>query len=164
MNCKKCWMYKATDKSKCCCNATKFNADKLSKKTRKEKAPTPIKQVSDKKAAERKTRWSFLQHYAKLAKWHFDSHWDGTCMYCWSKFNIETDFVDNRVAFAHILAKWDPLYKHLAMFKNNIAIVCSETCHKDMDSEICVLWIKPDLKIKIEWGETIDVKNLSSYL
>ena len=164
MNCKKCWMYKMTDKQACACNAKKFNADKLSKKTRKEKAPTPIKNISDKKAKEKRERGSFLQHYAKLAKWHFDQHWDGICMYCWNKFNIETDFVDNRVAFAHILAKWDPLYRHLAMFKNNISIVCSETCHTDQDQEICELWIKPILKIKIEAWETIDVKNLSSYL
>jgi hypothetical protein len=62
------------------------------------------------------------------------------------------------------LAKGDVLFKHLAMFKNNIAIVCSETCHNDMDQEICELKIKPILKIKIESGETIDVKNLSSYV
>lgn len=164
IRCSKCHMLKIDDKSKCACNVKKFDEAKLSKKTREEKAPTPIKQVSEKKAAEKKERWSLIEFYAKLAKWYFNENWDWKCEYCWNTFNIEHDFVDNRVAFAHILAKWDALYKHLATFKNNIAIVCGEKCHKWMDSEICKLWIKNILKTKIESWEKINVSNLSSYL
>jgi len=36
------------------------------------------------------------------------------------------------------------------MFTNNIAIVCSEICHNDMDEEICKLILKPKLKKLIE--------------
>lgn len=164
IKCKKCYMLKIDEKSKCACNIKKFDESKLSKKTKEEKDPTPIKQVSEKKASERKERWSLIDFYSKLAKWHFDENWDWPCEYCWSIFNIIYDFVDNRVAFAHILAKWDPLYKHLATFKNNVAIVCSEDCHKEMDAEICRLWIKNELKQRIESWEKIIVSNLSSYL
>lgn len=164
MNCKKCWMYKVTEKCKCACNATKFNADKLVKKSDWLKRQEPIKKISDKKAAENKERWSLIQFYSQLAKWHFDENGDGVCEYCKGTFNIEHDFVDNRVAFAHILAKGDPLFKHLAVFKNNVAIVCSEKCHKAMDAEICRLWIKNVLKEQIEAWKKIKVSDLSSYI
>lgn len=153
-------MLKMTENSKCACNIKTFN----SKKEEKKENPKPIKKISDKKAEEIKERGSFLKFYANLAKWHFNKYGDGVCEYCSKTFNIERDFIDNRVAFAHILAKWDPLYKHLCTFKNNIAIVCSEKCHKSMDAEICRLWIKNILKEKIERLEKIDVRNLSSYL
>lgn len=159
IKCKKCWMLKISEKQKCACNAKKFNEEKLIKKAN----PQPIAKVSEKKKAEVKERWSLIDFYSKLAKWHFNEHWDWKCQYCGWKFNI-TDFVDNRVCFAHILAKWDALYKHLATFKNNLAIVCGEACHKDMDSEICQLKLKNTLKLKIENWEKIDVWNLSSYL
>lgn len=160
MQCKKCWMYKISENQKCACNAKKFNEEKLSKKAN----PQPIKQVSDKKAAEKKERWSLIEFYSKISKLYFNEYWEWACEYCWKQFNIKYDLIDNRVAFAHILAKWDPIFKHLATFKNNIAIVCSEKCHKWMDAEICRLWIKNELKTKIESWEKINVSNLSLYL
>lgn len=156
-------MFKIDEKSKCACNVKKFDEKKLSKQTRQKKPQKPIKQISEKKAQENKNRWSLIEFYQKVAKWHFDKYWDGICEYCWAKFNIQ-DFVDNRVAFAHILAKWDPFYKHLATFKNNIAIVCSESCHKEMDAEICRLNIKNTLKSEIENWKKINVWNLASYI
>lgn len=161
--CKGCWMFKISDKQQCACNAKKFDEAKLSKKTAEPKRQEPIKKVSDKKATEVKDRWSLIQFYAMLAKWHFDENGDGICEYCTSKFNIEHDFIDNRVAFAHILAKGDPLFRHLAVFKNNVAIVCSETCHKAMDAEIWRLWIKNTLKGLIEAWQKINVSNLAAY-
>lgn len=162
--CKSCGMYKMTPDQKCACNAKKFDEAKLSKKPEgSQQRQEPIKKVSDKKAAEVKERWSLIQFYALLAKDHFDENGDWPCEYCTSQFNIQHDLIDNRVAFAHILAKGDPLFKHLAMFKNNVAIVCGEKCHTGMDAEICRLGIKPTLQRYIEAWKKINVANLAAY-
>jgi len=157
IRCTKCHMFKIDNKSKCACNVKKFDDKKLSGSKK------PIKQISDKKRAEIKKRWSLLDFYSRIAKKHFDDAGDWICEYCGSKFNI-LDFIDNRVCFAHILPKGDPLYRHLATFENNIAIVCGDTCHKDMDSEICRLWIRPELQKQIEDGKKICVSELENYI
>lgn len=163
-NCKKCWMLKMTPDSKCLCTAKKFNADKLSKQTRKETKPKAIKPVSDKRKALNEKRWRFDLFFQKLVKKKVDKEWNGVCEYCKKPFNIQYDVINQLVCFAHILSKGDPFFVHLAMFVNNIAFVCSEKCHKDMDAEICVLWIKKELQREIESWKTIDVSDLQKYV
>jgi hypothetical protein len=50
------------------------------------------------------------------------------------------------------------------MFPNNIAVVCSNKCHNDMDEEICKLLLKPILKKHIENWKKIQVNDLVKYL
>ena len=164
INCSKCGMMKMTLKSKCWCTAKKFNADKLSKQTRKESKAKPIAKVSEKRKALNQSRWRFDTMFKLIAKRKCDSKWNAVCEYCKTPFNLQFDFINQTVAFAHILSRWDVSYVHLAMFMNNIAFVCSEKCHTDMDAEICVLWIKKELQKRIEQLEIIDVSDLQKYV
>lgn len=163
-SCKKCWMYKMTDKQACLCNATKFNEDKLSKKTRKETKQKAIPQKSEKRKALDKARWWFDVLFKKVAKKRLDEWWNWNCEYCWKRFNIQFDVLNQSSCFAHILSRWDVEYKHLAMYENNIALTCWEVCHKNMDSEICVLIIKKELQKRIEKLEKINVWDLNIYV
>lgn len=164
LRCKKCFIMKITDKSDCLCNIKKFDEKKLSKQTRVEKKPKAIKQVSEKKAKQIKERWSLDNFYQKLSKKHFDKDGNWVCEYCKAPFNIQYDVINQRTCFAHILDKWDPLYRHLAVFNNNVAIVCGEKCHKDMDAEICTLILKPTLQKLIEDWKKINVSDLNQYI
>lgn len=163
-NCKKCWFLKMTPNSKCACNVKKFNEAKLSKKTRVEKKPKAIAKVSEKKKKSDKARWNVSLLFQKIAKKRLDKGGNWVCEYCSKPFNIKYDVINQTVCFAHILSKWNVDFKHLAMFENNIALVCSETCHKELDAEICVLWIKKELQSRIERLEKIDVWDLNQYI
>lgn len=151
ITCKKCWMWKTDEKWKCACTKKVKKKDKW------------IKKISNKKKKEIKKRWSLIKFYQKISQNYFDENWNWKCEYCWKEFNI-WQVLDQRTCFAHILAKWDVKYKHLSVFPNNIAIVCWEKCHKDMDMEISILWIKKELQGKIENWEKIKVNNLEKYL
>lgn len=161
MQCKKCWQWKMTPDQKCWCSKVKF--DDWSRLVKKKK-PKPIPQVSEKRKAVNKARWRFDVFFQKVAKKKVNDKGDWVCEYCKTKFNLQYDVINQTVCFAHILSKWDPHFVHLAMFFNNIAFVCSEKCHKEMDSEICVLWLKPELKKRIEAWDQIDVWDLNQYI
>ena len=162
-NCKKCWYYKISEKQKCCCNTKKFDEKKLSKKTREVKKPKPIAQKSEKRKALDEKRGWFDILFKKIAKKRLDEWWNWNCEYCWKRFNIQ-ELLNQTTCFAHILSRWDVEFVHLAMFENNIALTCWETCHKNLDSEIATLKIKKELKKRIESLEKIDVWDLQKYI
>lgn len=162
INCKECWQMKINEQSKkCLCHAKKITGDKLSKKTRKTQQPYEIPKVSKKKE-QNKNKWKLSLVFKKIAKKKCDSKWNAVCEYCGENFNIQYDLINQTVCFAHILSRRE--YKPLELLMNNIAFVCSEKCHKDMDSEICVLKIKKDLEKCILRHKTIDVSNLQKYI
>jgi len=158
-NCKKCFMLKMTPNSKCACSNIKF--DDGSRLVTKKK-PKAIPQKSEKKMVADKARWKVDIIFKKIASEKCNSKGDGVCEYCDAEFNIQFDCINQTVCFAHILS-WRE-FKPLYMLQNNIAFVCSEKCHKEMDAEICVLWIKPELQRLITNLKSIDVWNLVKYV
>lgn len=157
-NCKKCFMYKMTDNQPCACNVKKFDENKLSKKTKKEKTPTTIKQVSDKKKQRLKTNWSewdlFKKIYKKLNKKLLHE-----CIICSATVD-EDDVIP--ACFPHILPKGKfPEYRY---FENNIWFVCWIEHHEKFDDAINNFkndkWLKELEKIIKNWG----VPDLENYI
>ena len=151
-------MMKLDLKSSCACNAKKFNADKLSKKTRKAKVPTVIKKVSEKKKERLKNNWTewqmFKNIYKKLCK-----EWLHECIIC-SEIVDEDDVIP--ACFPHILPKWKfPEYRY---FNNNIWFVCWIDHHAKFDEAINNFkqdkWLIELEKIIKNW----DVPDLSDYI
>lgn len=124
--CPKCYMMKISEKSKCNCNAKKFNEEKLVKKS----DPKPIAQISEKRQERLKDNWSegelFKKIYKKLAK-----SWNNKCIIC--QKIVKEDEVSPS-CFPHILAKGKfPEYRY---FENNIWFVCGISHHKSFDEAI----------------------------
>ena len=127
LNCKGCWMLKIDIKSKCACNVKKFDDKKLSKKTKEEKAPKPVKKVSEKRKERLKTNWTegdlFKNIYRKLCK-----KWMHECIIC-SELVDEDDVLP--ACFPHILPKGKfPAYRY---FENNVWFVCWIEHHDKFD-------------------------------
>lgn len=150
--CKWCWMLKFTDKTKCNCNAKKFNEEKLIKKA----APKPIAKISKKKQERIKDNWSewilFKKIYSKLAK-----KWLHKCMVCW----VIVDEEDvNPSCFPHILPKWK--YPEYRYFENNIWFVCWIEHHTKFDEAINnykeINWLL-ELETQIKNWNSIDISN-----
>lgn len=134
--CKKCFMFKVTEKSSCACNANKFNADKLSKKTRKETPQKPIAQVGEKRK-KRITSWgSEFQFFKKLFITRKKTG-ENICWICNKK--ITEEHIDNTFnawvsCFPHILSKKN--YPDFRLLKNNIWLVCDSHCHSRFDEAV----------------------------
>lgn len=123
-------MLKIDSKSKCLCTVKTFNEKKLSKKTKQDKKPTPIKQISEKKKERIKENWSewelFKKIYRKLAK-----SWQNECIIC-SEVPDEDDIIP--ACFPHILPKGKfPEYRY---FENNVWFVCWVEHHNKFDEAI----------------------------
>lgn len=131
INCKGCGMMKLDTKSKCACNVTKpFDAKKLSKKTKEEKKPKAIKQVSEKKKERLKTNGTegemFKKEFLKREKNNTNY-----CMICKCEV-LKEDFVP--ACIPHILPKSKyPTYRY---FTNNLGFVCWISDHNKFDEAI----------------------------
>lgn len=121
--CKKCWMLKIDEKSKCACNAKPFNEKKLFK-------DKPIAQISEKKQKRIKENWSEMQLFKKVFI-KYKKQWKNKCQVCQKILN-EDDL--NPSCFPHILPKWK--YPEFRYFENNIWLVCGINCHSNFDKII----------------------------
>ncbi len=163
MNCKKCWMYKAFEKQTCACNPKKFNADKLSKKTRKEVAPKPIARVWEKRKKRIAQWWSEFAFFKKLFTTRKKS-WENFCWVCKSRIteqSIDETFNAWVSCFPHILSKKN--YPDFRLLKNNIWLVCNSWCHDRFDEAVNNYkeenWLEM-LETVIKNWESPELKNL----
>ena len=122
------------------------------KPPKKEKKNKPLKKISDKRR-ERLGKYSekdlFREILINKSKW-----WTLTCEVCWEIFTIESR-ISQPTTFAHIIPK--SYNSKLRLFKNNIAIVCWEHCHKTVDKYVA--WNKLEIEQKILNWETININD-----
>lgn len=129
IKCKKCFLLKIDDKSKCACNIKPFNEKKLFKER--------IAQVSEKKKERIKEEWSEIDFFKKLFK-KLQKENKNKCIIC---KKILTEENVNPSCFAHILPKWR--FPEFRYFENNIWLVCWIEHHNKLDE---LVW---EIKIKI---------------
>jgi hypothetical protein len=158
-------MFKITPSSTCACNAKKFDEAKLSKKTKTEKKPKAIKQVSDKKKEAIKNGKSegpfFKQIFKKKVKCK-----ENFCIICRQELIAGTEDVEGNVTpacFPHILPKGT--YPELRLLEGNLQfLVCGIEHHDKFDQIINEL--KADIGLEALKKMIIDGKkiDLSKYL
>lgn len=152
--CSKCFQLKLTPDSKCACN---FKAKSEVKK--EENSPKPIPKISEKQKEKIKQRWRLDLFFAKIAKKHFDKNGKWKCKVCKKEFNIN-NVLNQSTCFAHILDRKD--YPEFSVFENNIAVVCSSSCHKKLDS--MTSWYRDIIKPEIQALRKINIHNLQKYI
>lgn len=112
--CKKCHMLKMTPNTPCLCNVKKFDDKKLSKHTKKEKAPTPVKQISEKRKKRLATNGTEGVLFKKIFK-NLEKKQKNICAICGTRVDQEDV---SPACFPHILPKGlFPAYRY---FENNI--------------------------------------------
>lgn len=151
--CNKCGMRKITPNTPCACNVKKFNEDKFKTK----KAPTPIKQVSDKKKERLASGGGEINFFRNIFKNKLKAK-QNYCIIC--KKEVTEDEV-NPACFPHILPKWK--YPELRLLESNLQfLVCGIDHHSKLDEIIREykkeIWLDK-LKKLIMDGKKIDISN-----
>lgn len=166
-NCKKCGMIKMTPDTRCLCNVKKYDASKLSKKTRKEKAPTKIKKVSEKRKQRLATGKGEAPFFKNIFKKKFKLK-ENFCIICKEELIAGTEDEEGNVgaySFPHILPKGT--YPELRLLESNLQyLVCSIEHHDKFDSIINELKADiglEELKKQIIDGKTLDLKKYLDY-
>lgn len=122
--CTKCWMIKATDKSKCLCSAKPFNEKKF-------EAKKPIAQISEKKKQRLEDSWTEIQ----LFKTRFNmlkAKWLNRCIVSWVLIEHTEDNDLEVSQFPHWFPKWK--YPEMRYMLNNIFLVKWIKEHNIFDS------------------------------
>ena len=143
--CKTCWEINEYQMQKYCKEC--YYREVKPKQNRKyyELKRTPVNKIWKRTKERIKKDWTETQMFEKI--YNKRKH----CELCWTYVMYPAPW-----CFAHILAKG--MYPHLRYFENNIAFVCWEKCHRDMDSIIA--WNnKIEIEAKIVSWKTINFKD-----
>lgn len=171
-NCKKCGMLKMTPDTRCLCTAKTFDSSKLSKNTRKEKAPaelkrSPIKQISDKKKERIATGGSELTLFKNIFKKKLKAK-ENFCIICRETLIEGNEDVEGNVTpacFPHILPKGK--YPELRLLESNLQyLVCGIDHHNEYDEIIREvkkdIWLL-ELEKLIVSGKKLDISKYLNY-